>query len=167
MSRLREEKTGRMSKWSRIGRRIGVLSVAALVLTSCGQWRGVANVPLPGGPGTESGHTTLYVQMPETLALNANSRVRVRDVFVGRVRKIELVNWVPTLTLDLEPGVELPKNTLAKIGQTSLLGSQHIELNPPDEGPSKEMLRSGDTIPLAQSSAYPTIERTLAGIWAS
>lgn len=153
----------KIRKVSRIGRRIAVLAAAALVLTSCGQWRGVANVPLPGGPGTESGSTTLYVQMPETLALNANSRVRVRDVFVGRVRKIELINWVPTLTIDLQPGIELPKNTLAKIGQTSLLGSQHVELNPPDD-PSQEMLKSGDTIPLAQSSAYPTIERTLAGI---
>lgn len=153
----------RMRKLSSVGRRVAVLAAAALVLTSCGQWRGVANVPLPGGPGTESGSTTLYVQMPETLALNANSRVRVRDVFVGRVRNIELINWVPTLTVDLQPGVELPKNTLAKIGQTSLLGSQHVELNPPDD-PSQEMLKSGDIIPLAQSSAYPTIERTLAGI---
>ncbi|MBU8826361.1 virulence factor Mce family protein [Mycolicibacterium goodii] len=152
-----------MRNWTRVGRRTAALAAAALVLTSCGQWRGVANVPLPGGPGTESGSMTLYVQMPETLALNANSRVRVRDVFVGRVRKIELINWVPTLTVDIKPGIELPKNTLAKIGQTSLLGSQHVELNPP-ENPSSEMLRNGDTIPLAQSSAYPTIERTLAGI---
>ena len=147
----------------RVGRRAAALSAAALILTSCGQWRGVANVPLPGGPGTESGHTTLYVQMPETLALDANSRVRVRDVFVGRVRKIELIDWTPTLTIDLQPGIELPKNTEAKIGQTSLLGSQHLELNPP-ENPSADMLRDGDTIPKAQSSAYPTIERTLAGI---
>jgi phospholipid/cholesterol/gamma-HCH transport system substrate-binding protein len=153
----------KMRNWTRVGRRAAVLAAVALVLTSCGQWRGVANVPLPGGPGTESGSMTLYVQMPETLALNANSRVRVRDVFVGRVRKIELINWVPTLTVDVEPGIELPKNTLAKIGQTSLLGSQHVELNPP-ANPSKELLRDGDTIPLAQSSAYPTIERTLAGI---
>ena len=165
MSRLREDQAGRMKtrNWGRVGRRVAVLSASALILTSCGQWRGVANVPLPGGPGTESGHTTLYVQMPETLALNANSRVRVRDVFVGRVRKIELINWTPTLTVDLEPGIVLPKNTLAKIGQTSLLGSQHVELNPPEK-PSEEKLHDGDTIPLSQSSAYPTIERTLAGI---
>lgn len=165
MSRLHEEQRRRMKtrNWGRVGRRVAVLSASALILTSCGQWRGVANVPLPGGPGTESGHTTLYVQMPETLALNANSRVRVRDVFVGRVRKIELINWTPTLTVDLEPGIVLPKNTEAKIGQTSLLGSQHVELNPPAK-PSEEKLHDGDTIPLAQSSAYPTIERTLAGI---
>jgi phospholipid/cholesterol/gamma-HCH transport system substrate-binding protein len=138
------------------------------MLTSCG-WQGVANVPLPGGPGTESGHTTVYVQMPETLALNANSRVRVADVFVGRVRKIELKDWVPTLTVDLEKGIDLPSNVLAKIGQTSLLGSQHVELVDPPH-PSPERLKNGDTILLKnpdgteRTSAYPTIERTLAGI---
>lgn len=149
--------------WKRTGRRTAALAVAALALSSCSQWRGVANVPLPGGPGTQDGHSTIYIQMPETLALNANSRVRVADVFVGRVRSIELKNWVPTLTVDLEPGVKLPSNVLAKIGQTSLLGSQHVELDSPPD-PSSTPLRNGDTVPLKNSSAYPTIERTLASI---
>lgn len=82
--------------------RFVALFAAATVLTSCASWRGIANVPLPGGPGSESGSYTIYVQMPETLALNANSRVRVADVFVGRVRAIGLKNWIATLTLDLE-----------------------------------------------------------------
>lgn len=149
--------------WKRTGRRTAALAVAALALSSCSQWRGVANVTLPGGPGTQDGHSTIYIQMPETLALNANSRVRVADVFVGRVKAIQLKNWVPTLTVDLEPGVKLPSNVLAKIGQTSLLGSQHVELDSPPD-PSPVPLRSGDTIPLKNSSAYPTIERTLASI---
>ena len=76
-------------KWSRIARRTAGLLAVGLVLTSCG-WRGIANVPLPGGPGTGSDRMTVYVQMPETLALNVNSRVRVADVYVGRVRSIEL-----------------------------------------------------------------------------
>ncbi|CDQ47354.1 virulence factor Mce family protein [Mycolicibacterium neoaurum] len=150
-------------KLKKIATRAVALAVAGLMLTGCGQWRGIANVPLPGGPGTQDGSTTIYIQMPETLALNANSRVRVADVFVGRVRKIELKNWTPLLTVDLEPGVELPKNALARIGQTSLLGSQHVELDEPDD-PSPEKLRNGDTIPLERSSAFPTIERTLASI---
>jgi phospholipid/cholesterol/gamma-HCH transport system substrate-binding protein len=148
--------------WARNARRAGALSAAALILSSCG-WRGIANVPLPGGPGTQDGHSTIYIQMPDTLGLNANSRVRVADVFVGRVRAIELKNWIPTLTVDLDPGIHLPRNVLAKIGQTSLLGSQHVELNEPDH-PSSAPLRTGDTIELKNSSAYPTIERTLAGI---
>lgn len=150
-------------KWSRIARRAAALLAVAVVLTSCGSWKGIANVPLPGGPGTGSNKMTIYVQMPDTLALNVNSRVRVADVYVGRVRSIELKNWVATLTLDLQPGIKLPVNTLAKIGQTSLLGSQHVQLDSPPD-PSPQLLRNGDTIPLKNSSAFPTTERVLASI---
>src|SRR3954447_12704366 len=158
-----EQKAGMATRrWSRIARRTGAAAAVALVLTSCGSWKGIANVPLPGGPGTGSDKLTIYVQMPDTLALNVNSRVRVADVYVGRVRAIELKNWVATLTLDLQPDVKLPANTLAKIGQTSLLGSQHVQLDPPPN-PSGQ-LKSGDTIPLKNASAFPTTERTLASI---
>ena len=160
MSRLREEQKAPMG---RIVRRMVALVVTAAVLTACGSWKGIANIPLPGGPGTGPDKMTIYVQMPDTLALNVNSRVRVADVYVGRVRSIELKNWIATLTLDLEPGIKLPANVLAKVGQTSLLGSQHVELDmPPD--PSPEPLRDGDTIPLKNSSAFPTTERVLASI---
>jgi phospholipid/cholesterol/gamma-HCH transport system substrate-binding protein len=152
-----------MRKWSRIASRTLALVMVALVLSSCGSWKGIANVPLPGGPGTGSDRMTIYVQMPDTLALNVNSRVRVADVYIGRVRSIELKNWVATLTLDLQPGIKLATNTLAKIGQTSLLGSQHVELEQPPD-PSPQLLKNGDTIPLKNSSAFPTTERTLASI---
>ncbi|WP_419866451.1 virulence factor Mce family protein [Mycobacterium kyorinense] len=139
------------------------LLAAAVMLTSCANWRGIANVPLPGGPGSGPGSYTIYVQMPDTLALNGNSRVLVADVFVGTVRAIELKNWIATLTLDLDKGIRLPKNATAKIGQTSLLGSQHVELAAPRD-PSPQLLQNGDTIPLKNSSAYPSIERTLASV---
>jgi phospholipid/cholesterol/gamma-HCH transport system substrate-binding protein len=64
--------------------------------------------------------------MPDTLAINGNSKVMVADVFVGSIRNIELKNWVATLTLGVDKNVKLPKNATAKIGQTSLLGSQQI-----------------------------------------
>ncbi len=147
----------------RAGSKVMVLAVAALMLVGCGAWHGIANVPLPGGPGTGSRHLTIFVQMPDTLALNVNSRVRVADVFVGTVRAITFQNWVATLELDLQPEVRLPANATAMIGQTSLLGSQHVELAAPPH-PARQPLRSGDTIPLANSSAFPTTERTLASI---
>jgi phospholipid/cholesterol/gamma-HCH transport system substrate-binding protein len=136
--------------------------LASGVLTSC-DWRGIANVPLPVGSGTGANHMTIYVQMPDTLALNTNSRVRVADVWVGTVRDIRLTNWIATLTLDVDATVKLPTNVTAKIGQTSLLGTQHVELAAPPH-PSPQSLKSGDTIPLLNSSAYPTVERTLASI---
>ncbi|MGO9183972.1 MlaD family protein, partial [Mycobacterium sp.] len=81
------------------------LLAAAVTLTSCANWHGIANVPMPGGPGSGPGSYTVYVQMPDTLALNDNSRVRVADVFVGTVRAIELKNWVASLTLRLDKGI--------------------------------------------------------------
>lgn len=153
----------RRVKPRKVALRTMALAVAAVVLTSCGSWKGIANVPLPSGPGSGSDKMTVYVQMPDTLALNVNSRVRVADVYVGAVRSIELKNWVATLTLDIQNDVRLPRNALAKIGQTSLLGSQHIELEEP-ENPSPEPLKSGDTIELRNASAFPTTERVLASI---
>jgi phospholipid/cholesterol/gamma-HCH transport system substrate-binding protein len=138
------------------------LLVVALVGSSCG-WRGIANVAIPGGPGNGAGSYTINVQMPDTLAININSKVMVADIAVGTIRAISLKNWVATLKLGLNKGVKLPKNALAKIGQTSLLGSQHVELLAPPN-PSPELLKDGDTIPLKNSSAYPTTEQTLASL---
>lgn len=137
-----------------------VLLCAALVLSSCG-WKGISQVPIPGAPGSGEGAYTVYAQVPDTLAINGNSKVMVADVEVGSIRKIELKNWIATLTLGLKKDVKLPKNALLKIGQTSLLGSQHVELLAP-EHPSSDLLRNGDTIKLQNSSVYPNIEQTLA-----
>lgn len=160
---------------ARLVRRALALVSVGLALTACGSWQGIANVPIPGGPGTGPDHMTIYAQMPDTLALNVNSRVRVADVEVGSVNGIELCrgqktaacrpedNWVATLTLHIEPDIKLPENATAKIGQTSLLGSQHVELAAP-ENPSLKSLKSGDRILLKNSSAFPTTERVLAAL---
>jgi hypothetical protein len=89
------------------------------VLSSCG-WHGISNVAIPGGPGSGSGAMTVYVQVPDTLAINGNSKVMVADVFVGSIKAIQLKNWIATLTLGIDKNVKLPKNAIAKIGQTGL-----------------------------------------------
>jgi phospholipid/cholesterol/gamma-HCH transport system substrate-binding protein len=158
---------GAMSAASRVARhRLWqglVLLTTAVVLTSCASWRGISNMSIPGGPGTGSNSYTVYVQVPDTLAINGNSKVMVADVFVGTVRAIQLKNWNATLTLGLNKNVQLPRNATAKIGQTTLLGSQHVELASPPN-PSPQPLKDGDTIRLADSSAYPTVEQTLASL---
>ncbi len=138
------------------------LLVAAMVLTSCG-WKGISNVSIPGGPGSGPNSYNIYVQVPDTLAINGNSKVMVADVFVGSIKAIQLKNWIATLTLGINKNVKLPKNATAKIGQTSLLGSQHVELAAPPN-PLPELLKDGDTIPLKNSSSYPTTEQTLASL---
>lgn len=142
-------------------RGVALLAVTA-TLSACG-WHGISNVPIGAGPGSGPNSYIIYIQMPDTLALSINSRVLIADVFVGKVRAIQLKNWVATLTVGLDKSAQLPKNATAKIGQTSLLGSQHVELAAPPN-PSPQRLRNGDTIPLKNSSAFPTTERTLASL---
>src|SRR5260370_38081737 len=83
------------------------LLVAALVLSSCG-WRGISNVPIPGGPGSGAGSYTIYVQVPDTLAINGNNKELVADLFGGSIRSIQLKNWITNLTLGGDKNVKQP-----------------------------------------------------------
>ena len=99
---------------------VSLLSLA-LVTSGCG-WRGLNSLPLPGVQGVGPGSFTVQAQMPDIDNVEENSRVRVDDVDVGTIRKIERQGWNALVTLALNGDVELPANATAKIGQTSLLG---------------------------------------------
>ena len=64
--------------------------------------------------------------------------------------------------MSAQPGVVVPANVVATVGQTSLLGSMHLALNPPLGQAPEGRLQPGATIPLSKSSAYPSTERTLS-----
>jgi phospholipid/cholesterol/gamma-HCH transport system substrate-binding protein len=96
--------------------------------------------------------------------IQRNSRVRVGDVTVGSVTKIERQGWHALLTMSIDGGVQLPANATAKIGQTSLLGSLHVELAPPSNAAPEGRLHDGSLIPLSSGGAYPSTEQTLAAV---
>jgi phospholipid/cholesterol/gamma-HCH transport system substrate-binding protein len=102
--------------------------------------------------------------MPDVNNLQQNSRVRVADVTVGTVTNIERQGWNALVTMSLSGDVDLPANSTAKLGQTSLLGSQHIELAPPTGMAPEGRLRDRSVIPLQNSGLYPTTEQTLAAL---
>jgi phospholipid/cholesterol/gamma-HCH transport system substrate-binding protein len=131
-------------------------------LSGCADWRGLNTFPLPGTQGKGPGSYVVQAQMPDVNNLQQNSRVRVADVSVGNVTKIERQGWNALVTMRLNGDVALPANATAKLGQTSLLGSQHIELAPPVDAPPQGRLHDGSLIPLAHSGSYPTTEQTLA-----
>ena len=68
------------------------------------------------------------------------------------------------VTMTINGDVDLPDNATATIGQTSLLGSVHIELAPPTDVPPKGKLKNGSLIRLASAGAYPSTEQTLAAV---
>jgi phospholipid/cholesterol/gamma-HCH transport system substrate-binding protein len=110
-----------------------------------------------GGPGS----FTVQAQLPDITNLEENSRVRVGDVTVGNITKVERQGWHALVTMQLAGDVDLPENATAKLGQTSLLGSLHIELEPPTDAPPRGKLHQGSLIPLSSAGKYPTTEETL------
>jgi phospholipid/cholesterol/gamma-HCH transport system substrate-binding protein len=141
-----------------------VLSLACLAaLPSCG-WRGLNTFTLPGTQGGGPGSYTIQAQMPDVVTIQENTRVRVDDVNVGNVSKIEIQDWHALVTMRINGDVHLPANSTAKLGQTSLLGSMHIELAPPTDQPPVGQLKNGSVIPLSNASMYPTTEQTLAAV---
>ncbi|MGA5546193.1 virulence factor Mce family protein [Mycobacterium sp. NPDC051198] len=137
--------------------------MAVLALSGC-QWQGPNSLPLPGTEGRGPGSFTIQAELPDVDNIQRNSRVRVDDVTVGTVARIERRGWHALLTMTLNGDVDLPANATAKIGQTSLLGSKHIELAAPVGVPAQGRLGDGAVIPLSAGSSYPTTEKTLAAL---
>lgn len=144
-------------------RRVGasILAVTAATVPSC-EWRGVNSLPLPGTEGNGPGAYVVQAQLANVSNIQPNSRVRVSDVTVGNVTKIERQGWHALVTMKINGDVNLPANATAKIGQTSLLGALHIELAPPADIPAAGLLHDGSLIPLSRAGAYPTTEQTLS-----
>ena len=141
--------------------RVAVLAVATL--SGCG-FHGANSLKLPGTKGGGPGSYTIQAQMPDVQNLEQNSRVRVNDVTVGTVTNIELQAWHALVTMTIDGDVDLPANATATLGQTSLLGSVHLELAPPAGVAPEGKLKAGSMIPLASAGAYPSTERTLAAV---
>lgn len=141
---------------------LAVLSVAAV--SACASWRGVNSLPLPGTQGNGPGAYTIEAQLPDVANIERNSRVRVGNVTVGNVSDIERQGWHALVTMTINGNVKLPANATATIGQTSLLGSLHIELAPPKDVPPQGVLHDGSIIPLTSGAAFPSTEQTLAAV---
>ncbi|WP_460699457.1 MCE family protein [Nocardia thraciensis] len=150
---------------SRRIRAAGMAIGLALTLGLAGcQWDGLNTLPMPGAAGTGEGAWQVRIQMPNVTTLTRNSPVKVDDVTVGTVTGIEVENWHALVTVSLDKGVQLPGNAVARIGQTSLLGSNHVELAAPEGVAAQGQLRPGDVIPLDRAGAYPTTEQTLSSL---
>lgn len=145
-------------------RRTAAVALGVAAVTGGCEWQGINSLPLPGTQGGGPDSFVVQAQMPDVSNIQPNSRVRVADVTVGTVTRIERQGWHALVTMSINGDVNLPENVTAKIGQTSLLGSLHIELLPPEDGPAEGRLHAGSVVPLARGAAYPTTEQTLAAL---
>jgi phospholipid/cholesterol/gamma-HCH transport system substrate-binding protein len=147
-----------------IGRRLIVIGTC-VVLTATGcAFQGINSLSLPGTVGRGRSSQIFHVELANVGTMESNSPVMMDDVVVGSVGKMTVRGWHADAEVAVRPDVVVPANVLATIGQTSLLGSMHLELNPPLGQPPTGELKSGATIPLNKSSTYPSTEQTLSSL---
>ncbi|MDF2823039.1 MAG: virulence factor Mce family protein [Mycobacterium sp.] len=152
----------------RNGLRATAFGSCAMVLAGC-SFGGLNSLDMPGTRGHGSGAYTITVELPDVATLPQNSPVMVDDVTVGSVSGIDAVQrddgtFYASVKLSLDSNVDLPENATARVAQTSLLGSQHIELVPPAADAAAARLRDGANIPEARAGRYPTTEEVLASL---
>ena len=136
-------------------------SCVILTATGCA-FHGLNSLPLPGAVGRGPGASIYHVEIANVVRLESNSPVMIDDVVVGSVGNMTVKGWHADVEVSVKPDVVVPANAVATVGQTSLLGSMHVQLNPPLGEAPRGRLEPGATIPLDQSSTYPSTEQTLA-----
>ncbi|MET0467230.1 MAG: MCE family protein [Aeromicrobium sp.] len=140
----------------------GVVGSVALV---SGCVSSVGDLPLPGGADLGDDPYSVTIEFADVLDLVPQSAVKVNDVSVGRVTKVELDGWKAKVTIKVNGDVVLPDQAVASIRQTSILGEKFVSLAPPTEGGGEVgRLDDGDLIPLARTGNAPEIETVLASM---
>lgn len=152
-----------MSRGRPVRLAIAVGSCVALTTSGCA-FQGVNSLPLPGAVGRGADSSVYHVEIANVATLEPNSPVMMNDVVVGSVRSLAVKDWHADVEFSVKPGVVVPANVVASIGQTSLLGSMHLAINPPSGQAPEGKLTPGATIALNNSSTYPTTEQTLSSL---
>jgi phospholipid/cholesterol/gamma-HCH transport system substrate-binding protein len=153
----------RLGLRARLGRVLVLLCAGMLTLTGCDF--SVYSLPLPGGADLGDDPFSVTVEFRDVLDLVPQSAVKVNDVTVGKVDKVDLVGYHAEVTLLLRDSVKLPDDAVAEIRQTSLLGEKFVSLAPPPDGSgSGRMLSDGDLIGLDHSGRNPEVEEVLGAL---
>lgn len=106
---------------------------------------------LGGSVGSRPMHVA--VSLPETGGLFEGSGVSYRGVRVGSVRSIALAGDHAVADVSLNPGSQVPADTMARVRSLSPAGEQFLDLQPRADGPP--YLANGDRI-AAQHTSTPT-----------
>ena len=147
----------------RLRRLVAMAAGVAVSVSGCA-FGGLNSLPLPGAVGRGPGATNYHVELANVATLEPNSPVLVGDVVVGSVNSMNVRDWHADVEISVKPDVQIPANAVATVGQTSLLGSMHLALNPPLGQAPSGRLAPGATLGLAKTSTYPSTEQTLSAL---
>lgn len=146
------------------------VAIGCLALAGCsgGEFKGVYDLPLPGGADLGDHPYAVTAQFADVLDLVPQAAVKVGDVPVGRVREIRLGTdgWTAEAVLDVNGGVVLPADAVARLRQSSLLGEKFVELAAPDGEAANAgtRLANGATIPVSRTNRNPEFEEIFGAL---
>ncbi|RZQ63290.1 MCE family protein [Amycolatopsis suaedae] len=147
-------------------RAVAALLVVALA-AGCGDagFSGLYNTPLPGGADLGEHPFRLTARFADVLDLVPQAAVKVNDVPVGRVERIELAPDTRSaiVSMAVNGDVVLPGNAAAQLRQSSLLGEKFVELRTPARDPQGR-LAEGAVIPLERTNRNPEVEEVLGAL---
>ena len=147
---------------SRLVRRTLSIALCVAMLTTGCTFQGINSLALPGTVGRGRDASLYHVETANVGTLESNSPVLMADVVVGSVGRMRIKARHADVEVWVKHGVVVPANVVATIGQTSLLGSMHVALNPSRGQTPHGRLSSGATIPLDRTSIFPSTEQTLS-----
>jgi phospholipid/cholesterol/gamma-HCH transport system substrate-binding protein len=131
-----------------------------------GGFSGLYGTPLPGGADLGPHPYRVTADFTDVLDLVPQSAVKVNDVPVGRVEKIDLAadNRTAEVTMAVNGDVRLPGNAEAQLRQSSLLGEKYVELADPVSEQPQGHLADGAVIPVSRTNRNPEIEEVLGAL---
>ncbi|MFB8414496.1 MCE family protein [Streptomyces albidoflavus] len=129
-------------------------------------FEGTENLPLPGGADLGSDPYTVTAELDDVLSLVPQSAVKVNDVAVGRVTRIELGgdNWAARVTMKINGKVRLPADAGARLEQSSLLGEKYVQLVAPAKESAAGRLGDGSVIPVARTGRNTEVEEVFGAL---
>lgn len=157
------------------GREVRRLLVVLWCLLCClpaagcgsGGFSGLYSTPLPGGADVGDHPYRVTAQFADVLDLVPQASVKVNDVAVGRVDRIDLAPDTRSaiVSLMVNGEVKLPANAYADLRQSSLLGEKFVELREPENSAAAPtLLANGAVIPLARTNRNPEVEEVLGAL---
>jgi len=105
------------------------------------------------------GGYTLYGYATDVTGLNPGSKVKMQGVAIGYLKGFELNGTKVLLTLAIQPGIKIPKDSNLTLGQDTMLGGRYIRIIPSQ---NPDFYPPGATIPNFTPSA--SIETVLNNV---
>ncbi|AHH96793.1 MCE family protein [Kutzneria viridogrisea] len=146
-----------------MNRRVWTLLPLTALLAGCG-YSGLYDTPLPGGADLGDHPYRVTAEFADVLDLVPQASVKVNDVPVGRVERIELAadNKTALVHLAVNGSVAVPAEARAELGQSSLLGEKYVQLVAPPNGTGR--LADGAVISKERTNRSPEIEEVLGAL---